>query len=152
MTTRLSPAELHTLQGQPPRQLSLFKSRRQRGSLPPPAPEFDIQCMVVEDLRRFGHPDWIWGHPASGERRDIVTAARLKRMGVNRGFPDLLLWDELGRSYFLELKRSGATLSDAQQVIADKCRNRPHITHAVAYSYQEARRILIAWGALRGIA
>ena len=26
------------------------------------------------------------------------------------------------------------------------------VAHAVAYSYQEARRILIAWGALRGIA
>lgn len=33
---------------------------------------------------------WLF-HPANGELRDIKTAVKLKRMGVNPGVPDLLL-------------------------------------------------------------
>jgi hypothetical protein len=152
MTLRLSPAELHTLQGQPPRQLSLFKGRRQRGSLPPPAPEFSIQCMVADDLRRFAHPEWQWTHIPNGGLRNKITAYQLKRAGVKPGWPDMLLLDPFGRPHFLELKRRTGRMSEAQEAFASWCNARPLVQHAVAHSYQEARRILIEWGALRGIA
>jgi hypothetical protein len=152
MTLRLSPAELHTLQGQPPRQLSLFKGRRQRGTKLPPPLEYTTHVMVADDLRRFASRGWFWFHPASGELRDKATAAKLKRMGVVPGVSDFALFNNVGAPYFLELKRKGETLTDAQQAFADWCAKRPMVRHAVAYSYQEARRILIAWGALRGIA
>lgn len=135
-----------------PRQLSLFKGRKQRGTRPPPAPEFNIQCMVADDLEKFGARGWIYTHIPSGGLRDIRTAARLKRMGVVKGFPDLVLWDSDGRSYFLELKRKGGRLSEHQKAIQAWCQDRPLVRHAVAYSYQEARAQLVEWGALRGVA
>jgi hypothetical protein len=152
MTLRLSPAELHTLQGQPPRQLSLFKGRRQRGTKPPPPLEYTTHVMVADDLTRFCRSDWQWTHIPSGEYRDIRTAMRLKRMGLRKGWPDFMLFNQVGAGHFLELKRKGEALTDAQQAFASWCQDRPMVRHAVAYSYQEARRILIAWGALRGIA
>ena len=177
MTLRLSPAELHTLQGQPPRQigpksrsdarheqktgspvsdcprqLNLFKSRRQRGSLPPPAPEFNIQCMVADDLRRFAHPEWQLTHIPNGGLRNKITAYQLKRAGTKPGWPDMLLLDPFGRPHFLELKRKTGRMSEAQEAFASWRNARQLVAHAVAYSYQEARRILITWGALRGIA
>ena len=107
--------------------------------------------MVADDLRRFGDPDWQWIHIPSGELRNKFTAYRLKRMGSKPGWPDFLLLDPSGRPLFLELKREGGRLSQAQKDFAAWC-SPPAVVHAVAYSYQEARRILIAWGALRGIA
>jgi len=152
MTLRLSPAELHTLQGQPPRQLSLFKGRRQRGSLPPPAPEFRIQCMIADTLRNFGHPDWQCNHFPAGELRSASTGARLKRMGLRPGWPDFICISPAGMPHFLEVKRKGGRMTPAQKAFAEWCVSRPLVCHAVVYSYREAREVLLAWGALRGIA
>ena len=108
--------------------------------------------MVADDLRRFGDPDWQWVHIPSGELRNKITAYRLKRMGSKPGWPDFLLLDPSGRPFFLELKREGGRLSPAQKDFAKWRAYAPRVVYDVAYSYQEARRILIAWGALRGIA
>ena len=70
------------------RQLHLFKSRRQRGTLPPAPSEYQLHCAVVDTVKRWIMPGWIFTHIASGEKRDPVTAARLKRMEVTAGFPD----------------------------------------------------------------
>jgi hypothetical protein len=72
------------------RQLHLFKSRRQRGILAPAPNEYQLHCAVADTVKRWIMPGWIYTHIASGEKRDQVTAARLKRMGVTAGFPDLV--------------------------------------------------------------
>ena len=133
-------------------QLSLFRGNRQRGTKLPPPLEYTTHVMVADDLTRFCHPEWQWTHHPAGEYRDIRTAMRLKRMGLRKGWPDFVLLDPFGRPHFLELKRKGADLTEAQEAFASWCNARQLVNHAVAYSYQEARRILIAWGALRGIA
>ena len=58
------------------RQLHLFKSRRQKGSALPAPSEYQLHCAVVDTIRRWIMPGWIYTHIASGERRDQITAAR----------------------------------------------------------------------------
>ena len=104
------------------RQLSLFKGKRQKGDKPPSASEYELHCAVADTLRRCCSRDWIYTHIASGEYRTPSTAARLKRMGVNRGFPDFIFIGP-GEVFFLELKREGGGLSEDQQTV------RLHIMH-----------------------
>jgi len=149
MTLRLSPAELHTLQGQPPRQLNLFKGRRQRGVRPKPALEFKTACVIADTMRRWGHPDWQFNHFPAGELRSVVTGARLKRMGLRPGWPDFILLSPAGMPHFLELKRKGGRMSEAQKAFAEWCVSRPLVVHHVAYDADDALKTLIAWGALK---
>jgi|SRR5215471_518571 len=95
-------------------QLNLFKGKRQRGEQPPAPKEFATHCALAELLRRWCNPDWRWTHIPLGEHRDIVTAARLKRMGVNPGWPDFIFVGPGAHVLFIELKRAGGPLSASQ--------------------------------------
>ena len=44
---------------------------------------------------------------------------KLKAMGVQRGWPDFVLFDPTGRLHALELKRQGETLSDGQEAFQE---------------------------------
>lgn len=104
-------------------QLSLFKSKRQRGRKPPPPLEFSSHVVLADILRRWCNPAWEWTHIPSGEKRHFSTAKKLKRMGVRPGWPDFLfagpnaktIWIELKRQGSMSRKRNGA--SEAQDVI-----------------------------------
>ena len=94
-------------------QLSLFKSKRQRGVAHVRRPkEFALHCAVADTVKRWILPDWIWTHFPAGEHRSVITGARLKRMGLNRGFPDFQFFHRNGRVCFLELKRHGNSLDE----------------------------------------
>jgi hypothetical protein len=100
------------------RQLHLFKGGRQK----PPAPkELELHVHLVAFIRRWITSGWLFTHFASGERRDLLTAVRLKRMGVSRGFPDLVFFGPHRTTVFLELKRAdGSTLTDDQTDVRDR--------------------------------
>jgi hypothetical protein len=133
------------------RQLHLFRSKRQRGVAPPPPLEFQLHCAVADTLRRWATPNWVYTHVPLGEYRDAVTGARLKRMGTQPGWPDLLLLPPRGhpiqRPHFLELKRRGAKLTEHQAGFALWCKLND-CPHEVAESYDVAVRVLQQWGAL----
>jgi hypothetical protein len=134
------------------RQLHLFRSRRQRGVRAPAPLEFAVHCLVADTLRRWGTAGWRWTHLPMGERRDAVTGARLKRMGVQAGWPDFILLppgrgQAFTRAHFLELKRRGGRLTDAQADFAQWCVANG-CPHAVAHCYEEAVAVLKGWGAL----
>jgi hypothetical protein len=57
----------------------------------PAAKEFSIHCAIADVVRRWCRPDWVWTHLPFGEHRSAITGARLKRMGVNRGWLILFL-------------------------------------------------------------
>lgn len=99
------------------RQLSLLKGARQRGTRPAPAPEYALHCAVVDLVTRWIMPGWQFTHIASGEKRDKATAARLARMGVRAGWPDLVFVGP-HRVVFIELKRRGSHQSDEQANVA----------------------------------
>ena len=67
------------------RQLHLFRGRKQCGIAPPVASEYQLHCAVADTVRRWIMPGWIYTHIASGEKRDAVTAAWLKRL--HQAFP-----------------------------------------------------------------
>src|SRR4051812_16425507 len=48
-----------------PGQLNLFRSRKQRGIAPPAPSEYQLHCMVVDTVRRWRMPGWIFTHIAS---------------------------------------------------------------------------------------
>jgi hypothetical protein len=133
------------------RQLQLFGSRRQRGRALPKPLEFEVHCMVADTLRRWASPNWVFTHLPMGERRDTITGARLKRMGTQPGWPDFLLiaprQHHSPRPHFLELKRRGAKLTEAQAGFALWCKLND-CPHVVAHSYEEAVAVLKGWGAL----
>ena len=52
-----------------------------------------IQMALLEWLRLHDRRAWeLTHHSPNGGHRSPVTAARLKNLGVRRGFPDLTLW------------------------------------------------------------
>jgi len=130
------------------RQLSLLKGPRQKGEAFPTALEFETQCMVADSLRRGVKPGWLWTAFPAGELRTKETAARVKRMGLNPGFFDLLLIDPNGVHRWLELKRGRAPLTDEQAAFSLAMQARG-VPCEVARSYQGAIDVLNGWDALR---
>lgn len=129
-------------------QLSLFKGKRQRGVQPPPAPEFNLHVMIADVLRRWCEPSWTWTHIPAGEWRHPATAGRLKRMGVQRGWPDFILSHIDGPVCFLELKRRGEHPSDEQKALAFRLMHAGH-GYLVTHEFKDALDALRAWGVVR---
>jgi hypothetical protein len=116
---------------------------------PPSRPkEITLHCAVARLLRDHALPEWIWTHFPAGERRDVITGARLKRMGLQRGWPDCILVSPHGSVRFLEVKRQGESLSDAQEEIRVFC-IRHWILHVVADTFDQALEALDQWHCLR---
>lgn len=114
----------------------------------PAAPEFHLQCMVANTLRRWCTPGWLWTHIGHGGLRSKATAGQLHRAGLRPGWPDLILLSPEGRPHFLELKRRGCRLSEAQQCFASWCHE-----HGVCFHHHDEFKDVIAtlraWGAVR---
>lgn len=139
-------------------QLSLFKGKRQRGVKSPPALEFATQCAIADAVRMGLTPGWRWTHFPAGEERPSFTDAkgrrfspasdRLKRMGLQPGWPDLLFISPQGQLHCLELKRGKAKLTPDQAAFEDWC-HKHDVPHKVARSFDEALAVLARWGAIR---
>lgn len=115
--------------------------------VPRSAPEEAIQRAVVERLAWSARPGVAWTHMPAGEVRHPATAGRLKAMGVQAGWPDLLLVID-GRLHGLELKRPGGRVSPAQQA-AHVALRAAGATIEVAYGLDEALDVLAEWGVFR---
>jgi hypothetical protein len=103
---------------------------------------------VADILKAHVLPTWRWSHFPAGERRDVRTGARLKRMGLRRGFPDMILISPAGLFHGLELKRIGQTLTDDQADFQLWC-IRHGIPHSVAFTLDQALAALDHWSCLR---
>jgi hypothetical protein len=130
--------------------LALAQGRRvrPRKAAAPRPKEIALHMAVADVLRRFARPDWRWSHFPAGEHRDVRTASKLKQMGVQRGWPDFVLFDPSGRLHALELKRQGEDLTDDQEDFQTWCIAHG-VRHSVARTSDEALEVLGAWGALR---
>lgn len=110
--------------------------------------EIAIHMAVAKLLRDHARLEWRWTHVPNGELRDPRTAAKLKAMGVRRGWPDFILVSPAGLLHSLELKRLGETLSEDQQDFQSWCIVHG-LPHSVAQSFEDALAVLDHWGALR---
>jgi hypothetical protein len=129
-------------------QLNLFRSRKQRGTAPPAPSEYQLHCAVADTVRRWIMPGWIFTHIASGEKRDMVTAARLKRMGVTAGWPDLLFLGPVGELCAIELKAKGGRMSEAQAAVMRHLIAGGH-GYLCSDNYRNVIETLKGWGVLR---
>ncbi len=109
--------------------------------------EIVLHFAVAKVLRQYCRQDWQWTHIAHGEVRDIRTAAKLKHMGLKRGWPDFILVPPFGQLHALELKRRGESLSDGQAAFQTWCLANC-VPHSVCHTIDEALAVLDAWGAL----
>ena len=99
-------------------------------------------------LRQHVAPGWKWGHYPAGEHRDFRTAAKLRAMGLQRGWPDIILFSPAGRLHALELKRLGEDLTDDQEAFQRWAIARG-VPHSIARTVPEVLAIFAAWGCLR---
>ena len=88
----------------------------------------------------------LWWHTPNGERRDKVTGAILKAMGVKPGVPDFLLYDtRTGHLHCLEVKAARGYLSDTQKAWKAAFETSPTGRYAVVRSVDEAKDVLMEW-------
>jgi hypothetical protein len=86
------------------------------------ASEGEIQRSIVQHWKLLGMPGSILAHIPNGEKRDPVTAAKLKALGVLPGIPDLLCVSPRSGVFFVELKRHGGRTSPEQQSVHERLR------------------------------
>jgi hypothetical protein len=132
--------------------LPLFdkKPLSRRLKRPPAPPEFRSHVVVADLLGYLISPGWLWTHFPSGENRTEATGARLKRMGLKKGWPDFILVSPDGVFHGLELKRPGGALTHAQRDFKLHCAAYGW-PYSVAFSVDEAKAVLNAWGAIRPV-
>lgn len=133
-----------------PGQLSLFGSRRQRGKAPPPPLEKELHKQTAEILDKWKTRGWIFTHIGHGGfKLGIIPRMELKRKGLKPGWADFILLSPYpSRTHFLELKRRGYDLSEAQQAFQFWCVAND-VPYAVADNLPDAIATLKDWGAIR---
>jgi len=108
--------------------------------------ESDIQTQIVEWLQLLEgrHGFMVFSVPNEGkDRANPARLAKLKRMGFRAGAPDLIILKE-GQAYCLEVKKPGGVWAPAQIDFADDCLT-VGVYYAVAYSFEEAQKIVTNW-------
>ena len=107
-----------------------------------------IHQAVVKHLETRGAPGVVFLHPANGGWRRPTEGAILKSMGVLKGAPDIFLFHG-GRTFALELKAPGGSITDAQErcLIALRAAG-VEATHV--HGLDQAIATLERWGLLLG--
>jgi len=90
-------------------------------------------------------PQVVCFHPPNGGLRTKGEAAKLKWMGVVPGVHDLVIIDEHGLAYLIEVKPPDGNLSEDQRLFHAKCKGL-NIPQGVARSINDARDLLVRWG------
>jgi len=131
-------------------QLSLWGGRKQRGIAAATPTERALHFQTAQVLRRWKTAGWRVTHFPAGEWRNIVTARRLKAMGLEQGWADFLLLPPAPdlRLHQLELKRKGNRLSPPQLDMQNFCFVNGY-PYAVCFSLDEVLDTLKSWGAVR---
>ena len=106
--------------------------------------EAHIQAAIVHWFRLVAPNCLIFAVPNGGYRTK-PEASRLKWTGTLAGVSDLVIVDEHGLVYFLEIKQAGEQLSDSQKDFKALCRKN-RWPFDVATSVTEASKIVAGWG------
>lgn len=124
-------------------QLALFPGDKRRTT----TLEFPKCCVIADACRKFIQPGWDWTHLPFGEFRTKATAGRLKRMGVNPGWPDYLFLSPTRQPHWVEVKRVGEKPKPEQQRLA-KLFAENDVPYLISSDVGLILRTLQAWGAL----
>ena len=110
--------------------------------------EAQIHRAVCDHLHLRARPAVLWLHVPNGEKRDKITGAKLRRMGLLPGASDLLFWHQ-GNSFALELKAPSGRLSERQLEFLARFNDAGGHT-AVAEGLDRAIAVLESWNLLQG--
>jgi hypothetical protein len=112
-------------------------------------PEQALHMFAINLLAATAKPDVVYYHIPNGERRDAATGAKLKRMGVVAGAPDLaFVLPPLGRAAFLELKSATGKQSKTQKEFEARSL-RAGAEYQVASTPETVIGVLKKWGVTR---
>lgn len=111
------------------------------------APETALQKTVVALLRWSARRGVIWNSVPNEGKRTPAEAERLKAIGMLPGAADLHICID-GRCHWLELKSEKGRQTEEQKAFELRC-EMAGAPYALARSFEEARAILISWGAFR---
>lgn len=109
--------------------------------------EARFQAAAVDFIRWASPTSFVAHIPNGGPGRSL---SRLAWIGAVSGIADLLIIDEHGLAYMMEMKPPGGILSKDQEKFRDNCRARG-IPWAQCTTVNDVERSLLAWGfKLRG--
>lgn len=103
-----------------------------------------IQRQILALFELILHPDVMVFHVPNGGERNAIVGARMKRSGVKRGVPDLVLLAPGGRTHFIEVKRPGEKLTVQQEAFRDFCAF-AGFPWSIAFTMEDARDAVIGW-------
>lgn len=106
--------------------------------------EYELHCAIWDYLSWAVLPPTVVstiGH--GGYKLTKRASARLKRVGLVPGIPDMMLI-HAGRAHFIEIKTPTGALSPAQVAMRDRLAA-AHARVATARSVPEVERLLDAW-------
>lgn len=111
--------------------------------------ESQEQCALMEwaELAVKSHPELeLLHHIPNGGKRNIATAARLKKEGVKAGVPDLFLPAPKGKWHglYIEMKALKGTLSENQRWWIDKLKKQGYCV-VVCYGWEAAKDTIICY-------
>jgi VRR-NUC domain len=117
---------------------------------PPPQPsEYDEQCALARWLDFVGI---LYCHVGNGEARSPAAGAKLKRMGVKAGVPDILVFDPppnpahaQARGVAIEMKTQHGSLSEKQKGWIERLTADGWLTY-VCRGFDDAVRVLKSLG------
>lgn len=104
---------------------------------------------VAKLLRDHALPQWQWTHVGHGANYTSAReGARMKALGVCRGWPDFVFISPYGSVRCLELKRLGGELTEEQEAFRMWCI--PHgVPYVVAWTMDQVLAAMDSWGCLR---
>jgi hypothetical protein len=133
-------------------QIDLFTKRVRADAYRRSASEFQLTCAVADVLRTSAASGWLWTHFPAGEERPNMAGQRLKRMGLQAGWPDfILLPPALGPAHFLELKKYVGGVTSDEQLNFEMWAVSRGYPYVRAVGFEPALSALRDWGALRGL-
>lgn len=106
--------------------------------------EFKLSCVVADFLQDALPRTACWSHFPAGEARSKITGARLKRMGLAKGWPDYLVVHD-GKLVGLELKAGNGKASPEQCAVGDAFVANG-FTWQIVRSLEEVERVLVGAG------
>ena len=140
-----------------PAQKDLLTKRWRKVRAPEPL-EHQIQIALIQHLKYRCRPDVIYFHVPNGGWRDEREAAKFKAMGTLAGVADMVfIWNDHDSIQqpctdilFLELKRRGGQLSNAQcEFMQRLIKHVPGVHYHTADSIDGALEILRTHGILK---
>jgi hypothetical protein len=110
--------------------------------------ETQLQIQIATWLRQ-AHPSWLWLHIPNEGKRNPMTGAILRSMGMSKGWPDILIFGHTCHASYLweyapgiamELKSARGKASDAQVNVLAALRARGWLC-AVVRSLDDAKKL-----------